>query len=88
MSHIKKGELYSKRSVAAQWILQQTGKVVDTSSDQAFRAALRDGVVLCRLLNAVQAGIVPKVGEFKVVATAQPLKYVFFLDQTQRSACN
>ncbi|KAK9806220.1 hypothetical protein WJX72_005827 [[Myrmecia] bisecta] len=33
------------------------------TSNNAFRAALRDGVLLCKVLNAIRPGIIPRVAE-------------------------
>ena len=49
-----------RRRAAAEWIASLTGAEVPWHSDRAFRAALRDGVTLCRLLNALRPGSVPK----------------------------
>lgn len=51
----------SRRRAAAEWIEQQTGSHLPTSSDHALRGALRDGVLLCRLMNKIEPNIIPKV---------------------------
>ena len=51
----------ARRQQAAEWITEQTGIAVPHDTDAAFRQALRDGVTLCRLLNALRPGAVPKV---------------------------
>ncbi|MEW5299266.1 MAG: hypothetical protein WDW36_002299 [Sanguina aurantia] len=54
-------ESNTKRREAAEWIKQLSGIDVPYSSDNYFRAALKDGVILCRILNSVVPGHVPKV---------------------------
>lgn len=54
-------ESNTKRREAAEWIKQLSGIDVPYSSDNYFRAALKDGVILCRILNSVVPGFVPKV---------------------------
>lgn len=53
----------SKRRVAAEWIESLTGVPLPYSSDNAFRAALKDGVLLCKTLNSVFPGMIPKIIE-------------------------
>lgn len=50
-----------RRAAAAQWLADRTGVQVPHDSDFVFRQALRDGVALCRLLNALRPGAVPRV---------------------------
>ena len=38
-----------------------TGIALPTASDAALRGALRDGLLLCKLLNILRPGILPKV---------------------------
>jgi hypothetical protein len=56
-------EGFNKRKAAADWIEQICGVSVAYETDQAFRAALHDGVVLCNLVDAVCPGSAGKVGE-------------------------
>jgi hypothetical protein len=51
----------NRRQLAAEWISVLTGAAVPHDSDAAFRASLRDGVTLCRLLNVLRPGSVGKV---------------------------
>lgn len=57
----KQQRAVEKRILVADWLQQLTGAVVPTESDEAFRAALSDGVTLCRLLNALQPNTIPRV---------------------------
>lgn len=51
----------SRRRVAADWVEELTGVALPTASDHAFRAALRDGVLLCRVLNTLRPGYISRV---------------------------
>ena len=51
----------AKRRASSEWISLAIGEKVPYETDQAFRAALADGVTLCRLINWVRPGIIPKV---------------------------
>lgn len=51
----------ARRRAAAEFVHAQTGIRLPADSDLAFRTALRDGVALCRLLNALRPGAVGKV---------------------------
>lgn len=42
-----------RRREAAAFIEETTGVCVPAGADNAFRAALRDGVLLCRLINSI-----------------------------------
>lgn len=57
----KAARLAEKRSVVAEWLYAMTGAAVPTDSDEAFRSSLSDGVTLCRLLNTLQPGTIPRV---------------------------
>lgn len=50
-----------KRRTASEWISQALGVAIPHESDQVFRAALADGVVLCRLMNWLRPGTITKV---------------------------
>lgn len=52
--------LARRRTVAA-WIESLTGIPVPASCDYSFRAALQDGVLLCKLMNRLKPFSVPKV---------------------------
>ena len=54
-------QVASRRRVAADWVEELTGVALPTASDHAFRAALRDGVLLCRLLNTLRPGYISRV---------------------------
>ena len=51
------------RRAAAEWIEELTGIALPTSSDHAFRGALRDGILLCKVLNILRPGIIPQVAQ-------------------------
>ena len=51
----------SRRRAAAEWVESLTGIALPTASDAALRGALRDGILLCKLLNILRPGIMPKV---------------------------
>ena len=51
----------SRRRAAAEWVESLTGIALPTASDAALRGALRDGLLLCKLLNILRPGILPKV---------------------------
>lgn len=51
----------ARRRAAAEWIESLTGIALPTSSDHAFRGALRDGILLCKVLNILRPGIIPQV---------------------------
>lgn len=53
--------LADKRRLVSEWLGAVTGAAVPADSDEAFRAALKDGVTLCRLLNTLQPGTIPRV---------------------------
>lgn len=54
-------EALARRRSVATWIENVTGVPVPTSSDFSFRSALKDGVLLCRLMNRLSPYSVPKV---------------------------
>lgn len=43
-----------KRQAVADWIKGETGLDVPARTESGFRSALKDGVILCQLINAVQ----------------------------------
>ena len=51
----------SRRRAAAEWVESLTGIALPTASDAALRGALRDGLLLCKILNILRPGILPKV---------------------------
>ncbi|KAI3427016.1 hypothetical protein D9Q98_006959 [Chlorella vulgaris] len=54
----------NRRQLAAEWLTSLTGAAVPYDSDAAFRASLRDGVTLCRLINELRPGSVSKIMDF------------------------
>lgn len=58
----------ARRRAAAEFVHAQTGIRLPADSDLAFRTALRDGVALCRLLNALRPGAVGKVRGWQMLA--------------------
>ncbi|KAK9147003.1 hypothetical protein Sjap_006906 [Stephania japonica] len=64
----KEGESALRRYEAAGWLRKMIGVVVAKDfpaepSEQEFRIGLRNGLILCNVLNKVQPGVVPKVVE-------------------------
>ena len=51
----------NRRREAAEWVQQLTGQAVDYASDAAFRRALRDGTLLCQILQHLKPGVIPQV---------------------------
>lgn len=51
----------ARRRAAAEWVEDLTGIALPTSSDHAFRGALRDGILLCKVLNILRPGSIPQV---------------------------
>lgn len=50
-----------------EWIKETTGEPINTSGDMDnFFEVLKDGVILCKLANALQPGTVKKVNESKM----------------------
>ncbi len=62
-SESKAVQAVSRRRAAAEWVESLTGITLPTASDAALRGALRDGLLLCKLLNILRPGILPKVLE-------------------------
>lgn len=60
-SQSKAAQAAARRRAAADWVESLTGVALPTSSDTALRGALRDGVILCKVLNILRPGIFPKV---------------------------
>lgn len=54
-------EALARRRTVAIWIENVTGVPIPTSSDFSFRSALKDGVLLCRLMNRLVPYSIPKV---------------------------
>lgn len=53
--------LAAKRKAASQFIKQCTGVSPPYATDQGFRAALKDGVLLCKVVNIVWPDAVKQV---------------------------
>lgn len=53
----------SKRQAAADWIAATIGIAIPYHTDEAFRQSLSDGVVLCKLINVLQPGSIPRILE-------------------------
>ena len=51
----------NKRKAVAEWIQELCGISVPFDTNQAFTAALANGVVLCHVLAAVRPGSLPQV---------------------------
>jgi hypothetical protein len=50
-----------------EWITQVTGEPISTSGDMDnFYETLKDGVLLCKLVNAIKPGTVKKINESKM----------------------
>ena len=49
----------TRRESLTRWIARTTGHHLDARSDKGFCEGLWDGVVLCRVLNALAPGVVP-----------------------------
>lgn len=50
-----------------EWIREITGEQINVSGDmENFYEVLKDGVLLCKLINCVKAGSVKKVNESKM----------------------
>ena len=50
-----------RRRSAAEWIESMTGTDVGSGSDSVFRAQLRNGVLLCQLMNKIRPGCITHV---------------------------
>ena len=50
-----------RRKAASEWVEQITGVSLPASSDNAFRRALKDGTLLCKILNMVRPGCITRV---------------------------
>ena len=62
---------------ARDWINQIVGTEIDIDSNpDTLQEALKDGVVLCQLINAIASGSVPKINQskmaFKMVSPSSP----------------
>ena len=75
-SESKAVQAVSRRRAAAEWVEALTGIALPTASDAALRGALRDGMLLCKILNILRPGILPKVP----VLTTQKLAWLHSAD--------
>jgi hypothetical protein len=65
--------LAAKRKAASQFVRECTGIAPPYATDQLFRAALKDGVLLCKVVNAVWPNAVKEVGVLTCVCEHAPL---------------
>ena len=65
-SESKAVQAVSRRRAAAEWVEGLTGIALPIASDAALRGALRDGMLLCKILNILRPGILPKVPNFAI----------------------
>ncbi|XXG80554.1 hypothetical protein AAC387_Pa09g1393 [Persea americana] len=73
----KAEEAASRRHEAAGWLRNKIGFVGTKDlpaqpSEEEFRLALRNGIILCNILNKVQPGTIPKVVEVPVDSIVLP----------------
>lgn len=69
MIHSQINSKYSDELAAEclEWIKEVTGEPINTSGDMDnFYEVLKDGIILCKLGNALQPGVVKKVNESKM----------------------
>ncbi len=50
-----------RRRAAADWIEALTGVAVSATSDRHFRESLKDGTLLCQVLNIIRPGCITQV---------------------------
>lgn len=50
-----------RRRAAADWIEDLTGIAVSATSDKHFRECLKDGTLLCQVLNIIRPGCITQV---------------------------
>ena len=50
-----------RRRAAADWIESLTGVAVSATSDRHFRESLKDGTLLCQVLNIIRPGCITQV---------------------------
>ncbi|CAI0540887.1 unnamed protein product [Linum tenue] len=71
LAHRKAEEAAARRYQAAEWLRQMNGggcSLPQHPSEEEFRLALRNGLILCNVLNKVNPGAVHKVVESPVMA--------------------
>ena len=54
------------RQQAADWIAAVTGEAVATDTAESFQESLKDGSILCKLINVLQPGFVVKINTSKM----------------------
>jgi len=59
----KQADTAARRRAAAEWVAGLTGDRLPVDTDLSFRRHLRDGVLLCKLINAVKPGTVTRIVE-------------------------
>lgn len=67
--HLQINSKYSDELAAEclEWIKEVTGEPINTSGDMDnFFEVLKDGVILCKLTNAIQPGTIKKTNESKM----------------------
>eukprot|EP00899_Mesostigma_viride_P018538 jgi/Mesvir1/26686/Mv20467-RA.1 len=52
-----------RRRRAAEWVETMTGVSLNTTSETILRSQLKDGKALCKLMNCVESGLIPKVDD-------------------------
>eukprot|EP00192_Tetraselmis_astigmatica_P002102 CAMPEP_0117660610 /NCGR_PEP_ID=MMETSP0804-20121206/7059_1 /TAXON_ID=1074897 /ORGANISM="Tetraselmis astigmatica, Strain CCMP880" /LENGTH=1042 /DNA_ID=CAMNT_0005467349 /DNA_START=319 /DNA_END=3446 /DNA_ORIENTATION=- len=68
-STAKLAEQAMKRRTAAEWIHTITGETLPVASDQEFRSRLRDGTLLCKILNSVKPGTITRIVDINELET-------------------
>uniref|UniRef100_A0A061S3R0 Kinesin family member C2/C3 n=1 Tax=Tetraselmis sp. GSL018 TaxID=582737 RepID=A0A061S3R0_9CHLO len=66
-STAKQASLAERRSYVVEWIRSITGVQLPSDSDQVFRSKLRDGVLLCKILNAVKPGTITRIVDVNIL---------------------
>eukprot|EP00951_Prasinocladus_malaysianus_P039346 scaffold440074_cov46-Prasinocladus_malaysianus.AAC.1 len=60
-SEFKQADSAVRRTIVSEWIKTTIGDVLPVKTDSEFRASLRDGVVLCKILNHVKPGTITRI---------------------------
>ena len=56
-----------RRRAAADWVERLTGIAVSTASDKHFRDSLKDGTLLCQVLNIIRPGCITQVSNQQLI---------------------